>query len=275
MPKKRIFISSRIEEMREFRKEAVRAIEKAGMEPLFFDSTDSGKRWPLKRGIDIRLQLEEAVRSADAFVGLYGRTLESNWIPDGQTKHIIELEYEAVEAAQLSCLLCYVSPTDQGLDADMIKFRKQVMQKAVEFLSTPEVLYEDLLEQLNSFKPRIFISYSSLDKDFVDQLYDRLRVSGHHVWLNTESIPKGEHWHDELIKGLAETDILILIISPDSIKSKWVQEEWKTFSNMQKTVLPILLRDSKVPRKIKSLQMTNIKDKDWYYDLLKAIEGRL
>ncbi len=36
MSKKRVFISSRIKEMREFREAAVRAIESAGMEPIYF-----------------------------------------------------------------------------------------------------------------------------------------------------------------------------------------------------------------------------------------------
>jgi len=45
------------------------------------------------------------------------------------------------------------------------------MQYAVEFLSTPEELYKDLLLKLKQLKPRIFISYSSKDQQFVDQLY--------------------------------------------------------------------------------------------------------
>jgi hypothetical protein len=51
MPRKRVFISGRIHEMREFREAAVKAIVEAGMEPLYFDSTDPGKQWPLKPGV--------------------------------------------------------------------------------------------------------------------------------------------------------------------------------------------------------------------------------
>jgi hypothetical protein len=274
MSQKRVFISSRIIEMRDFREAAVRAIEESGMEPLFFDSTDAGKRWPLKRGVDIGLQLQEAVRSSDAFVGLYGRTLNSNWIPEGETRHIMELEYEAAETARLLCL-CYVTATADGIDEDMASFRQHVMRKAVEFLSTPEALYEDLLEQLSHLKPRIFISYSSKDEDFVKRLYDKLRASGQPVWLNTESIPKGERWYDEMVKGLTETDLMILILSPDAIKSKWVQQEWKTFLETQKAVLPILCREARVPRKLMALEMIDAQDSNWYDKLLKAIETRL
>ena len=93
-------------------------------------------------------QLIDAIKSSDAFVGLYGRTLSSNWIPEGQTKHIIELEYEAAESVRLPCF-CYVYASGAGLDEEMISFRKQVMKKAVELLSTPEALYKDLLEAIS------------------------------------------------------------------------------------------------------------------------------
>jgi hypothetical protein len=74
MIKKRIFISCRINEMRLFREAAIRAIEEARMEPLYFDSTDPKKRWQLKPGVPIILQLLEGVRTADAFLGIYDQS---------------------------------------------------------------------------------------------------------------------------------------------------------------------------------------------------------
>jgi len=274
MAKKRVFISGRINEMREFREAAVRAILDAGMEPLYFDSTDPQKRWPLKPGVSVILQLLEAVKTADVFLGLYGNTLDTNWKPEGYAKHSMELEYETAQTAHILCL-CYVAPPGAPLDQDMTRFRKQIMEYAVEFLRTPEGLYSDLLEKLRQLKPRIFISYSSKDQQFVDQLYLRLKQSGQPVWLNTESIPKGEHWYDEMSKGLRETDLLILVVSEDAIASGWVSKEWKTFLKMQKKVVPLLLRECKVPQAIKKLEMIKTSDENWYYKLLKAIEQNL
>ena len=274
MTKKRIFISCRINEMRVFRESAFRAIEAAGMEPLYFDSTDAHKRWSLKPGISVILQLLEGVKTADAFLGLYGQTLNTNWTPEGYDKHSMELEYETAETAGLPSFF-YVPPSDVEFDEDMARFRKQVMQKAVEFLTTPENLYEDLLAKLKALKPRIFVSYSSKDQTFVDQLYARLKESGHYVWLNTESIPKGEHWHDEMSKGLQETDILILVVSPDAMASKWVTEEWHTILQAQKKVIPILYRSGKTPKAIARLEMIKAENDDWYYRLVKALEQSL
>lgn len=274
MPKKRVFISSRINEVREFREAAVKAIEEAGMEPAYFDSTDPEKRWPLKPGVSVILQLLEGVKISDAFLGLYGETLNTNWTPEGYTKHSMELEYETAQSTGMPCF-CYVAPPSAALDQDMARFRTQVMQKAVEFLSTPNELYRDLLLKLRELKPRVFISYSSKDQQFVDQLTIRLKESSQRVWLNTESIPKAEHWHDEMVTGLRETDILVLVLSADSIASKWVREEWKTFQEMGKTIVPVVHRECKVPRSIQRLQVVKTTEPDWYYKLLKAIELRL
>lgn len=274
MPKKRVFISSRIQEMHDFREAAVRAIVEAGMEPLYFDSTDPQKRWPLKPGVSVILQLLEGVKTADAFVGLYGRTLNTNWTPDGYSKHSMELEYETAQAANLPCF-CYVASPGIPVDEDMARLRREVMKNAVEFTTTPGDLHTDLLEKLEHLKPRIFISYSSKDQEIADQLFGQLRQSGHPVWLNTDSIPKGEHWYDEMVKGLGETDLLILVVSHDAIASKWVTEEWKTFLKMGKRIIPVLHKECKVPQAIKKLEMIKTADDNWYYKLLKAVEQHL
>jgi hypothetical protein len=92
MAKKRVFISSHISEMYDFREEAIKAIEEAGMEPLYFDSTDPKKRWPLKPGVSVIRQILEGVQTADVFLGLYGNTLKTNWTPDSYTNNSMELE---------------------------------------------------------------------------------------------------------------------------------------------------------------------------------------
>jgi len=276
MAKKRVFISSRIEEMKSFREAAVRAIEEAGMEPLYFDSTDPRKRWPLKPGVSLILQLLEGVKTSDVFLGLYGRSLNSNWKPEGYTKHSMELEYETAQAALIPCF-CYLAPEGASVDEDMARLRRELMRNAVEFLSTPEALQEDLLAKLKTLAPRIFVSYSSKDQEFVNRLFLRLKQSGHPAWLNTESIPKGEHWHDEMVKGLRETDLLILVVSEHAMASKWVTEEWKAFLRTEKKIIPVLLRECKVPQalnKIEMIKATGDEDR-WYYRLLKAVEQSL
>jgi len=146
MSKKRVFISSRIKEMRDFREAAVRAIESAGMEAIHFSTIDPQNF--LKSGLEHITELLDGVKSCDIFLGLYGQNLDSNWTPEGYTKHSMELEQETAESIGLRCFY-YVEPLDVQCDQDMTRLRGQIMQKGAEFLTTPDELYRSLFAQLS------------------------------------------------------------------------------------------------------------------------------
>jgi hypothetical protein len=186
----------------------------------------------------------------------------------------MELEYETAQAARLPCL-CYVAPPDVAVDDDMARLRKTVMKNAVEFTSTPDVLYADLLQKLEQLTPRIFISYSSRNQQIVEQLFRQLKQSGYHAWLNTESIPKGDHWYDEMVNGLRDTDLLILMVSKDAMASKWVAQEWQAFLQTGRKIIPLLLEECEAPEDLQRIEMIKTAEEGWYYKLLKAIEQNL
>jgi hypothetical protein len=148
MLKKRVFISSRIEEIRDFREAAVRAIESAGMEPIYFATIDPQKVAPLTSDLEHITELLDAVKNCDIFLGLYGQTLDPNWTPEGYSKHSMELEQETAESIGLRCFY-YVEPLNVQCDHDMTRFRQQIMQKAAQFLTTPDELYRSLFAQLS------------------------------------------------------------------------------------------------------------------------------
>jgi len=146
MPTNRVFISSRIKEMQDFREAAVRAIESARMEPVHFTIIDPQNF--LKSDLEHITELLDGVKSCNIFLGLYGQTLDSNWTPEGYTKHSMELEQETAELIGLRCFY-YVEPLNVQCDLDMTKFRQQIIQKGAEFLTTPDELYRSLFAQLS------------------------------------------------------------------------------------------------------------------------------
>jgi hypothetical protein len=279
MRKQLVFISSRIKEMRQFREAAERAIAEAGMLRVFVEKDT------IRLGVKVVRQIEEAVRSAHVFVGLYGYTLDPNPVPKGYDKHYLELEFEWAQEAGLT-RLCYepaaeyaelYDPPATGFDRDVRKFREDVLEYGVGFLTTPQALYEDLLEQLTALKPRIFISYSSEELDFVNGLVKRLRESGYSPWFNVSNIAPGSEWEPELMKGIEETAVVVLVVSPGAMKSSWVRKEWEGFLASKKPVLQLLYREAETPPELKAIQGIKFKEDDdgWYYDLLREIEARL
>jgi hypothetical protein len=74
--------------------------------------------------------------------------------------------------------------------------------------------------------PSVFLSHSSQDKPFVRQLADHLRQHPQiTVWLDEREISPGANIVDKIAEGL-DSDFVLLILSPNSINSNWVKEEW-------------------------------------------------
>jgi hypothetical protein len=71
----------------------------------------------------------------------------------------------------------------------------------------------------------IFLSHSSLDKDFADSIAETLRNHGIPVWYSQTNILGAQQWQDEIGEALRRCDWFIIILSPHSVESMWVKRE--------------------------------------------------
>jgi len=65
----------------------------------------------------------------------------------------------------------------------------------------------------------VFISYSRLDRDFVGKLRDALNDHAQDVWIDWESIPASQTWWNEIKKGIARANNVVVVLSPSSMAS--------------------------------------------------------
>jgi TIR domain-containing protein len=90
----------------------------------------------------------------------------------------------------------------------------------------------------------VFLSYSSLDWEFANQITDLLRSHGIALWHSHSSMLGGQQWLDQIGEALRRCDWFVILLSPNSIKSVWVAREL-TFALKQKryndTIVPIVL----------------------------------
>jgi TIR domain len=103
-------------------------------------------------------------------------------------------------------------------------------------------------------QPRIFISYIRKDESFARKLAARLSDYGVKVWLDTNDIPAGMNWSTAIQEGLKHCDQMLLIISPDSMASKNVADEWQYYLDHSKPIIPILLRPADIHFQLSRLQ---------------------
>ncbi len=98
----------------------------------------------------------------------------------------------------------------------------------------------------------VFISYSSKDSDFVDRLKRALEQHTYKVWLDRWEIHGGVSIPEAIQQGLHNANYVIVVLSINSVKSKWVECEWQAaywqeIKDGSVTVIPLLLEECAVP----------------------------
>ena len=104
---------------------------------------------------------------------------------------------------------------------------------------------------------RVFLSHSTKDKDFVQQLSAAILGSGSETWLCELDVAMQANFVAEIERGLKWCEVALLIWSPDAAASHWTEAEWTSVLARQvaeqKTRLGIvLLRDQALPELLRT-----------------------
>jgi len=92
----------------------------------------------------------------------------------------------------------------------------------------------------------IFISYSRKDTNYVKNLVHDLRLKGFPVWID-DRIDFGDSWSRVIFQKISECKVFIVIMSKDSVKSKWVDRECLYADDEEKRIIPLLLNGKCFP----------------------------
>ncbi|MGK0438184.1 MAG: hypothetical protein ACJATK_001133 [Paracoccaceae bacterium] len=98
----------------------------------------------------------------------------------------------------------------------------------------------------------VFISHSSLDKEYAHYIEAYLSQAGHEVWLDSSAFKPGDNLIEKLDVGLREADAVIVIVSRHSLQSKWIKHEFsalalRNISGETARIIPVLIDTSTVP----------------------------
>lgn len=130
---------------------------------------------------------------------------------------------------------------------------------------------------------RAFISYSRRNTNFAERLARDLTDAGIEVWIDFRQIHAGERWKDEIRRGIERSDVVIAVLSPESVVSEWVQFEVLYGREQEKIILPVmasssldLLRQSDILRWLLDVHFINFENRyeEAFPELLKALPGK-
>lgn len=101
---------------------------------------------------------------------------------------------------------------------------------------------------------QIFISYSRKDRDFRERLDKALVKNGYKTWVDENDIPAGTVWDEAVENALNLCPLMLLVITPTSMASREVKNEWTLFIDKDKPIIPILLEPAELNFRIRNLQ---------------------
>ena len=120
---------------------------------------------------------------------------------------------------------------------------------------------------------KVFISYSHADQPFATRLANSLPALGIEPWIDHGGIHGGARWSSSVQQALDECEALILVLSPDSMASGNVEDEWQYALDKGKPVLPILLKPTDVHFQLGRIQYTDFHGQPFETGLPRLAEG--
>ena len=178
------------------------------------------------------MQLPDAVKDFDTAIE-FNPELANAYYSRGIAKYIIGRQIRDAKSDLLTALKLAKRYSDVNL--------KSNAELALSLLA--ENTYR-VQEKAKNNSIRLFITYSHKDIKAKEQLITYLAAMKREglikIWQDNEILP-GDTWRDSIFKNLDETDILLYLVSADSLASKNCNKELVEALNTNVRVIPIIL----------------------------------
>ena len=92
-------------------------------------------------------------------------------------------------------------------------------------------------------EPKVFISYSHDDTEWVRRFAEALRAQSVSVWLDVWQVNPGESLRDAIEAGLRSSDAIVAVLTPTNVHRPNVAFEFGVALGMGKRLIPIVPAD--------------------------------
>ena len=101
------------------------------------------------------------------------------------------------------------------------------MQSSKKMIEKPKYSYD------------VFISYSSSDNEIASLVEAGLRKNNiERIWRDKKAIEGGDSFLEEIIKGIDNSNVFLIVLTPESEDSQWVRRELTYAISNNKTIIP-------------------------------------
>ena len=121
---------------------------------------------------------------------------------------------------------------------------------------------------------QVFISYSRKDLAFVSRLAADLTGANFDVWYDLSRLAGGDRWQLEIENALQKSQFVIVVLSPDSLGSEWVEKECLYASQLKRKVIPLMYHPCDLPLRFANMNYIDVQGDKYiqnYADILKVL----
>ena len=121
---------------------------------------------------------------------------------------------------------------------------------------------------------KLFISYSRAQTPFVDRLADQLEDRGFSLWLDYQSLVPARPWFPQIEDGIDGADVLLLIVSKESINSRNVEPEWKRALDRGKRIVLLIFEAVPLPSALQTCEWVDFRShyNSAFQELVRLLE---
>ncbi len=106
---------------------------------------------------------------------------------------------------------------------------------------------------------RVFICYARADETIVREIARALQAKGVATWVDKEDIPFGANWDRSIDEAIHAAACILVFLSPQAVASDEVQAEWNLAVEEGKPIVPLLLEDCAIPRRLRARQHIDLR----------------
>lgn len=121
---------------------------------------------------------------------------------------------------------------------------------------------------------RLFLSYSRAQTPFVDRLAGQVEDCGYSLWLDYQNLVPARPWFQQIKSWIDAADVVLLIVSKESIGSKNVEPEWVRALEGGKRILLLIFDAVPLPPGLQSCEWVDFRSdyKGAFERLIELIE---
>ena len=120
---------------------------------------------------------------------------------------------------------------------------------------------------------QIFISYSRKDMKFARRLAGDLEKAGFDVWWDISDLKGGDDWVRFIPAAIEASQYVLVLLSPDSIQSEWVEKEYSYALRVRKKIIPAMIKQCAVPFSLHTINYVDFVNVDYATGVNKLLDA--